>query len=474
MKSLSAISVAGVTAWMIAFAVRVPARDGDPWWQRWLGERILREHALPRALGGETFAATGASWTPQEWLYSLLLAVTQDHRASWIMPAACGLAAGVALAGVAIRCSRRGVSDLYSSAGVYVCMLAMLQAFGARPQVLGWAGLSVLLVFLEVDGLTAWMSVPLTVAWANLHASVLLSPVVALLFAVAQPSRRRFALAAACALAVFATPLGAELPRYAIDLAMSPIRGSIAEWAATSIGSFAFLFAALPLLLMLVLFGKELCVRDRLLAAMFVPALFFAVRNVPIFALALAPVVLGAVPALRRSGTSDGRVAFARRATNVCVAGGLVVTSVTAWHMAPFMPSIPSALALSVADGARNRPRVFCEDFAWCSVYLARSPAVRVFMDGRADPYPPAVWRKYRDVIDGRSDWASILAAYRVNAVMVRRDSALDSLLAARPARWVPLAADRQARLYVKLIVRQRSVNARATVPSASMVPWKT
>jgi hypothetical protein len=474
MKSLSAVSVAGVTAWMIAFAVRVPARDGDPWWQRWLGERILREHALPRALGHETFAASGASWTPQEWLYSLLLAVTQDHRASWVMPVASGLAAGLALAGVAIRCRRRGVSDLYTAAGVFFCMLAMLQAFGARPQVFGWAAFSLLLVCLEADGIVTWLSVPLTVVWANLHASVLLSPLVASLFAIAQPSRRRFALTAACGLAVFATPLGADLPRYAIDLAMSPIRGSIAEWGATSVRSFAFLFGALPLLLMLVLFGKELSARDRLLAAVFVPALFFAVRNVPIFTLALAPVVLAAVPALRSRDVPYGRVAFARYATNACVAAALFATSVAAWKMAPSMPSIPSVLALLVAGGAEKRPRVFCEDFAWCSVYLTRSPAVRVFMDGRADPYPPAVWRKYRDVIDGRRDWASILDGYRVNAVVVRRDSALDSLLAARPSRWIPLDADRQARLYVKFMVRQRSVNARATVRSGSMEQWKT
>lgn len=467
MKSLSVISVAGATAWMIAFAVRAPSRDGDPLWQRWLGERILRDHALPRALGNETFAASGAPWTPQEWLYSLLLAVTQDHHVPWMMPAACGLAAGIALAAVAIRCRRRGVSDIYAGGAVFVCMLAMLQSFGARPQVLGWTGLSLLLLFLEIDGIAAWLSVPLTIAWANLHASVLLAPLVASIFAIAQPSRRRFAIAFACALGVFATPLGADLPRYSLDLAMSPIRGSIAEWAATSTNSFAFLAGALPLLLMLVIFAKELSVRDRLLAAVFVPALFFAVRNVPIFTLTLAPVAFGAVPALHR-------IARVSAVVNACVAAALAATSVAAWRTAPSMQSIPSALALSLVKDAQSPPRVFCEDFAWCSLFLSPATPARVFMDGRADPYPPALWRKYRDVIDGRSDWASILDGYRVDAVIVRRDSALDSLLAARAPAWVSPAADRQTRLYVKLMIRQRSVNARATVRSASMEPWKT
>ena len=356
---------------------------------------------------------------------------------------------------------------MYSGAAVFVCMLAMLQSFGARPQVFGWAGLSLLLLFLELDGIAAWLSVPLTVAWANLHASVLLAPLVASIFAVAQPSRRRFAIAFACALGVFATPLGADLPRYALDLAMSPIRGSIAEWAATSANSFVFLAGALPLLLILVIFAKELSVRDRCLAVVFVPALFFAVRNVPIFALALAPVAFAAVPASRR-------IARVSVVTNACVAVALAATSVAAWRMAPSMQSIPSALAVSLVKDAQNRPRVFCEDFAWCSLFLSPATPARVFMDGRADPYPPELWRKYRDIIDGRSDWASVLDGYRVDAVIVRRDSALDSLLAARVPAWAPLAADGQARLYVKLMMRQRSVNARATVRSASMEPWKT
>ncbi|MGH7662508.1 MAG: hypothetical protein ACRENA_16520 [Vulcanimicrobiaceae bacterium] len=472
MKPLSAISIAGATAWLVTLAVRASARDGDPWWQRWLGERILHEHALPRALGSEAFAANGAPWTPQEWLYSLLLALTQDHHAAWIMPAASGLAAGIALAGVATRCSRRGVSDAYGAAAVLLCMVAMLQSFGARPQVFGWAGLSLLLLCLESDGIAAWACVPLTALWANLHASVLISPLVALLFALAQPSRRRFAIAAACALAVFATPLGADLPRYAVALALSPIRGAIAEWAATSTNSFAFMAGALPLLLILAIFGRELSARDKVLTAAFVPGLFFAVRNVPLFSIAIAPIALSALPA--RTASARSRIAFGLTAASIAVAFAAI--SIAAWYKAPSMPSIPSRLAVALKSNTRTEPRVFCEDFAWCSLFLSPETQAQVFMDGRADPYPPALWSKYRDVIDGRRDWAAILDAYRVDAVLVRRNGALDSLLATSTA-WKPLAVDGQARLYIKhgiLTVRQRSVNARATVRSGSMGPWKT
>ena len=79
-------SVAGVFAWFAAIVVRFPPADGDLLWQRWLGARILREHAIPRALGPETFAANGAPWTPHEWLFSTALAFGAEHGAPWLVP----------------------------------------------------------------------------------------------------------------------------------------------------------------------------------------------------------------------------------------------------------------------------------------------------------------------------------------------------------------------------------------------------
>ena len=71
-------------------------------------------------------------------------------------------------------------------------------------------------------------------------------------------------------------------------------------------------------------------------------------------------------------------------------------------------------------------------------------------MDGRCDPYPAAMWRDYRDVMDGNRGWAAIIERERIDAISVRRDGALDSLLAERPATWRRIASDRLARLYVK------------------------
>ena len=453
--------VAGGTAWLSALAVRLPAGDGDRLWQRWLGDRILREHALPRTLGTETFAAPGAPWTPHEWLFSIALAATSARGVAWIVGLVCALAAGAALVAVVLRCRARGVSPPLASAAVLLGVIATMQSFGVRAQVLGWAGLAWMLWLLEIDGPAAWAAVPLTVAWANLHASAVLAPGIAALVAGASAMRdrswsadvrRKAAIAASCAVATLATPLGWDLPRYAVALVGSPIRHSISEWGATSLGSVTFEIAALPLLLVLAAFGVRASLRDRIVAIAFSVLLFTAVRNVPVFVLAVAPIACAAIP-LRRAlpATRDGAARGLAWTTAAAVLLGSGSLAAYAWRAAPEMASpLPLAAARALIAQAHTPPRVFCEDFAWCSLFLADGVAARLFMDGRCDPYPPEVWREYRVVLDGNRGWSGILDRRRVDAVMVRRDSALDSLLAERPGEWRTIASDARTRVYVR------------------------
>jgi hypothetical protein len=447
---------AAVVAWQTAVAVRFPPRDGDLLWQRWLGERILHEHAIPRALGAETFAAEGARWTPHEWLFSTALAWSGDHGAAWLVPAICALAVGVALATVVLRCARRGVPSTTASAAVLLCGLATIQSFGARAQVLGWAGLGTVLFLLETDGPWAWAAVPVTAVWANLHASAFLAPAVALLFALVALQRdrawtpavrRSCAIAAACGLATLATPLGTDLVRYALALLTSPIRASISEWGATSMSSVSFALGALPLVLLLAAFGVRASLRDRLLAAAFTVFLFTAVRNVAVFAIVAAPIALAAVP--RRAGKPAPQVPLTAWATLGAVACCAAAITVVTWRGGPaFADALPHGTARALVAQARTTPRVFCEDFAWCSLFL--SEPVRFYMDGRCDPYPAPVWRDYREVIDGNRRWSAILDRERIDAVLVRRDGALDSLLAERRSVWRRIASDRASALYVR------------------------
>jgi hypothetical protein len=244
----------------------------------------------------------------------------------------------------------------------------------------------------------------------------------------------------------------------------------VTEWRATSITSPAFALGALPLLLILAAFGVRTSLRDRLVAAAFTVVLFTAVRNVPVFALVVAPIAAAALASGRaRDGAPPQRASVAAWATVGAIAVSFVVLAGSAWRSAPPAESLlPTGPVRTLLAQARTQPRVFCEDFAWCTLFLLEPGAARVYMDGRCDPYPAPMWRDYRELLGGRPRWAAILERERVDAVLVQRDGALDSLLAERPRTWRRIASDGLTRLYVKpAVLTGRRDESRRALASA-------
>jgi hypothetical protein len=256
-------------------------------------------------------------------------------------------------------------------------------------------------------------------------------------------------LAAACAAAVCATPLGIALPRYAIALMGSPIRQWISEWGHTDIGYVAFAIGALPLLLVLAVRGGRTTVTDRIAIVAFAILLFSAVRNVPVFAVVVAPI---AASVLGLSAPSSRKTTGERIASTITLAAA-AVAAVALPLLSLTTAAPPSGLPLgAIKMLASTRPhgsRVFCEDFAWCSVFLG-DRSTRVFMDGRCDPYPLAVWRDYIAIIAGNPVWSVVLDRWRVDAILARPAGPLDALLTAKHDEWAYVGSDRRANVYVR------------------------
>jgi hypothetical protein len=418
--------------------------DGDLYWQRWLGELILQTHRLPTALGGETFTATGAAWIPQEWLFSLAVALAANYHFFFVLKAAMAVLPLAILVSILLR-SRDSSSPESVGVALLFCGVALLASFGVRAQVLGWAGLAAFMFFVERRDRWYYAAFPAAIIWANLHASVAIAPLIVLARIVAtiadggfrglRTCRDLFMLPAVL-LATFCTPLGWRLPYYAVALAGSPIRHYIQEWQPASLHDGSFTFGALPLALAIVLGGPATLLGRKAQsfpALVLFAAALFAARNVALFAIVAAPLAAVGLDA-RFPRLRDARaklralepVALVTMAIAV-ICSGIALARIEARAPAP-LPM--AAVATLAADGSDHR--LLCENFTWCSAAL-QFPNLRVFIDGRCDAYPLAVWRKYITTIDLQRRWRKPLNEYAVNAIIAKRGDDLAKALAAQP-----------------------------------------
>jgi hypothetical protein len=466
--------IAIFAARFFATAIAFPQADGDLAWQRWLGAAILRTGAIPRTLGAETFSAPGAGWIPQEWLFSIGAAAATGRL--WpLFAGTIALCATVALYLSAVRAERRGASPLAIALGTGFAAIAILESFGVRAQVAAWPFVVGFLALLEIDGPWAYAAIPVAALWSNVHASAMLSVPLAAIWAAGSffdegfsPRVRRSATIALASLgAVCLNPFGIGLPRYAIELVSSPFKNMISEWKRTDIGDPSFGFGSMPLLLCAAAFGVRGSGRwrDRLLLIALAVLMFSAARNVAIFALAIMPVAAAALtrevrffarperPAPGSETRIDRIAARLIPAFSLALALGVTVGLLRSEKRSEDTQPSRALAALTSLPGPH---RVFCADFAWCSFIVERHSG-SVFLDGRADPYPIAVWNDFSTVVRLRPGWKTRLDARRVDTVLVADDAPLEQGLSLSPE-WKVAYHDAKFELWQR---RERSLSAR-------------
>ncbi|GAC1307644.1 MAG: hypothetical protein NVSMB19_20490 [Vulcanimicrobiaceae bacterium] len=432
-----------LAARFFATAIAFPQGDGDLRWQRWLGRTILATHAIPRRLGSETFSAPGAPWTPQEWAFSVVAAHATAGPAWTLFAGSIALAAVAALAIVAYHAVRRGASARAVVLCTALAGIGLFASFGVRVQVAAWPLLALYLLLLDCEGPWAYAAIAVAALWSNVHASAMLAPVLAGAAtigaaiderAVGARVRRLAFVAGGSALALCCNPLGWDLPLYSLMLFTSPIKEQINEWQPTVLSEPSFALGALPLLVLALLFfaeGGRRRVRDLLVFGAMTYLVLGAARNIAIFGLVAVPLVAPALTRGMRLFASDGPPADERteRVARVALpAISLVLAAVVAIGLMRNTEREKDRLGARAVASMRALPgerRLFCADFAWCALAL-ETPHVRVFLDGRADPYPLAVWNDFDRIARLRHDWRAALRRYAVDTLLVKRDSPLD------------------------------------------------
>lgn len=446
-------------------AMRVPYGDGDLFWQKHLGAYVVAHRALPHALDQTTFTAPGAPWTPQEWLLGVAAYLTIPRGDLWILAVLAGIALSIALLVTARRGERFGASSMAIAVTLALLAVDLGGSYGIRAQVFAWPLFALLLSALDAEGPAIFWALLVVAAWANVHASVMIAiPIVWVDAAVAWlhgadrgERLRRMVLALAVPFATLATPLGIRLPEYALMLVRSPIRSSIDEWQPIAWHHTFFWIGGLPLVLLAILCVRTLVKerpRDAIVAGLLLVMAIGAVRNVSLLGIAVAPLAARAIDILLarfRWWPLELMRDRGLRIVALCAAAVASALVFVASLRAPVQASTwlpPVATFERIASLGPDR-RVFCYDFSTCSLALDY-PNLRVFMDGRADPFPQWVWNDFNDIRTAKPDWMWLLDRFSVDTVVAKVNDPLDKAIRKRPG-WTALPRlDRCCRAYVR------------------------
>lgn len=429
---------------------------------------LILSHGIPR-IDAFTFTVAGRPWLDQQWGAQVVLATTY-RIGGW--PALVLLRAALMLltfAPVWLACRARGASERAASLLTIAAFVMCLANLGMRPQMLALP-LFTTSLWLVLDRRAhptrLWLVPAMTVAWASLHGSFVLSPALLALVVIEDLWRRdpiartTTAVAVATLLATVVNPFGVGAWRYAIDIATSPtIRTTLQEWAPTTLrGLTGCLFFVSAAAVVLFLARRKEPTRwfDLVWLGSFALLALPAQRGVVWWALVAPPIMAGLLPRADRS--EQARVAD-RRPLNIVVVASLLALFglMLPWHSqptpltgaAPQLTDAPEHLVEATAQAIPVGGHVFVTE-AWGSWFEFALPDRPVFVDPRIEIFPDDVWNDYDEVMSGREGWQGILNRWNVDAVVLRAGDATLRSLIAKDAGWRLAYDDNLGSLFVR------------------------
>jgi hypothetical protein len=437
--------------------------DPDLWWHLRNAQSLLTSGHLP-VVDTYSYTAPGAGVLPFEWLAEL------GYYAAYKWAGLYGVFLLVFLLTTAIvlciyRLSYLASRDVKNSF-VFALGGAVLAAIsiGARTLLFGWLYLVLLLLILEAvrrgSWKWLWMVPPLFCLWVNTHGSW---PMGLVLFGIFIASglvegrwghayatrwsgtqlRRLLIAAGASALAVFINPFGTRLVLYPFRTlyAASSGIGNIQEFASVDFQTPWGKVAMVLILgvLLVAVFSRERWRLDEIGFTMV--ALYYGLtysRFLFLAGILLPPVFARRVKLMTPYDRSDDR----RGPNAVALAVLLCLFLVSVPRHSKFHDPVqyPEG-AVAYMRAHEIHERVFHE-WVWGGYLIWYMPELKVFIDGRGDPYAPTgVFKDYLTAISGANPQA-VLDKYRVEYVLMPADSVMVRILKNSPA-WVVRYSDK-------------------------------
>lgn len=434
---LFAALVVGIVALPLLWPAAVPAAL-----DLWRGASLLHSHALPHAIGAESFAADGHVSGYVGWLGLVLLAALDALGGAGALALGSGALFAVALVLVAVRTLALGSRPAGIVAIAAMFTVAALAGKASPIECAALALLAATLVVLEhPDRRWALLCIPIALVLGNLDARGLFVPAIALVFAAgraisdgaASPAARRLALIGLASLAATcATPYGFDLALRAGAL-LGLDRSYADLWQPASLAPLAYWLCLVPLYGAATLGGlwrRERAAETLLALGALILALASG-RYLADAVLVTGPIVAASL--LRRRDALGGVVAisYAGLASAFVLCAGYLSGGALRDGAAPRANG--GVASAQMSDGRQHR--IACVPVALCDAFVSRGdPLLRVLMDGRLASYPASVRDDQAAIEQLRPEWRARVRAWRIDALVVQPGLALAQILELSPS----------------------------------------
>ncbi len=444
---LEALFVATFVLFGFRLGVR-PIGDNSMFTHLRTGIHMARTGAIPRS-DPYSFTAGGRPWVVQSWLpewtYGWAYRLGGEDLRMVVLQQAVLLAL---LAWLILRLARTGSPLRTAGAGLLAVGIGA-PFWSPRPLLFGLICMALTITVVERRR-TPWLLVPIVWLWVNSHGSFPLGLVWLGARAMGEALEWRAwprdairyigAFAAGLVVAVL-NPLGAKLLAFPFTLGdRREAFESILEWASPNFQNRPAVLVFLTVSLLL-LARARLSWRDVIPSVAFVAAGLLALRNLPVTAIVLAPV-LGRILRQPESRPPRSRPAAAVPVGNDRV--NRIFAAAIAVAFAAFALSVLSDRPLQVGtypvaavtylerEGLLEQPhRLAHFDFVGNYLELRYGERVQVFIDDRVDMYPNSVSRDYRTLLAARPGSLDVLDRHSIDVVLWDREFPLTALLQA-------------------------------------------
>lgn len=462
------VVLACAITYLVFLLSRRDIADPDLWWHLRNAQYLLIGGHLP-VVDSYSYTVPGAGVTPFEWLAEIPYYLA--YR--WAGLPAVFLVVFLLSTGILLgvfRLSYLASHDVKNSFLVTVGAAVMAAvSIGARTLLFGWLYLVVLLLILEgVRGDSwklLWLVPPLFCVWVNSHGSWPMGMVVFGIFIVSgmvegrwghayavrwspRLLRRLLITAGASGLALFINPLGYRLVLYPFE-AMFGARSAVymtTEFASVDFHTPWGKVAILLILgvLLIAVFSRERWRLDEV--AFVVLALYFSltyIRFIFLAAILVSPIFAKRLKLMSPYDPKSDKWLY--NAVALAILFFLFILSKPTQSEYRNLVNYPEgAVVYMKTNGVRDR--VF-HDWVWGGYLIWRTPELKVFIDGRADPYgPTGVFKDYLSAVSNE-DPQAVFDKYQVEYVLMPPNSPLAKSLQHSP-KWAMQYSDETSVLF--------------------------